>query len=152
VTPDVVADFSGVRIQETGPDRVSVDGATGRRRPDTLKVSLACRDGFIGEGQISYAGAGAVARAQLAADVIVDRLTRAAIAPSEIRCDLIGLSSLHGSRLAADSMSNTISAIREDTETVASDIEHVGQGFDSLDSRLGTLKHSAGEFVAKVAA
>jgi len=54
--------------------------------------------------------------------------------------------------LAADSMSNTISAIREDTETVASEIEHVGQGFDSLDSRLGTLKHSAGEFVAKVAA
>jgi len=103
VTPDVVADFSGVRIQETGPDRVSVDGATGRRRPDTLKVSLACRDGFIGEGQISYAGTGAVARAQLAADIIVDRLTRAAIAPSEIRCDLIGLSSLHGSRLAADS-------------------------------------------------
>jgi methyl-accepting chemotaxis protein len=54
--------------------------------------------------------------------------------------------------LAADSMSNTIAAIREDTETVASDIEHFGQGFDSLDSRLGTLKHSAGEFVAKVAA
>ncbi|MEO9132057.1 MAG: methyl-accepting chemotaxis protein [Sphingomonas sp.] len=54
--------------------------------------------------------------------------------------------------LAADSMSNTISAIREDTETVASEIEHVGQGFDSLDSRLGTLKYSAGEFIAKVAA
>jgi methyl-accepting chemotaxis protein len=54
--------------------------------------------------------------------------------------------------LAADSMSSTIAAIREDTETVASDIEHFGQGFDSLDSRLGTLKHSAGEFVAKVAA
>ena len=54
--------------------------------------------------------------------------------------------------LAADSMSNTIAAIREDTETVASDIERVGQGFDSLDGRLGTLKNSAGEFVAKVAA
>jgi len=103
VTPDVVADFSGVRIQETGPDRVSVDGATGRGRPETLKVSLACRDGFIGEGQISYAGAGAVDRARLAADVVVDRLKRAAIAPSEIRCDLIGLNSMHGSRLAADS-------------------------------------------------
>ncbi|MES1973157.1 MAG: methyl-accepting chemotaxis protein [Pseudomonadota bacterium] len=54
--------------------------------------------------------------------------------------------------LAADSMSNTIAAIREDTETVASEIERVGQGFDSLDGRLGTLKNSAGEFVAKVAA
>ncbi|GAA0314282.1 hypothetical protein GCM10009087_25860 [Sphingomonas oligophenolica] len=54
--------------------------------------------------------------------------------------------------LAADSMSNTIAAIREDTEMVASEIERVGQGFDSLDNRLGTLKNSAGEFVAKVAA
>ncbi len=103
VTPDVVADFSGVRIQEAGADRVSVDGATGRARPETLKVSLACRDDFIGEGQISYAGAGAVDRARLAADIVVERLKRGAIAPKEIRCDLIGLNSLHGSRLGADS-------------------------------------------------
>ncbi|MGY4397094.1 methyl-accepting chemotaxis protein [Sphingomonas sp. UYAg733] len=54
--------------------------------------------------------------------------------------------------LAADSMSNTIAAIREDTETVASDIDRVGKGFDSLEARLGTLKNSAGEFFAKVAA
>ncbi|MES2755235.1 MAG: methyl-accepting chemotaxis protein [Pseudomonadota bacterium] len=54
--------------------------------------------------------------------------------------------------LAADSMSNTIAAIREDTETVASEIESVGQGFDGLDSRLGSLQTSASEFVAKVAA
>lgn len=54
--------------------------------------------------------------------------------------------------LAADSMSSTIAAIREDTEMVASEIDRVGQGFDSLDGRLGTLKNSAGDFVAKVAA
>ena len=54
--------------------------------------------------------------------------------------------------LAADSMSSTIAAIREDTETVAAEIDHVGRGFDRLDGRLNTLKNSAGEFVAKVAA
>jgi methyl-accepting chemotaxis protein len=54
--------------------------------------------------------------------------------------------------LAADSMSNTIAAIREDTEGVASEIERVGQGFDLLDGRLASLKSSAGDFVAKVAA
>ena len=54
--------------------------------------------------------------------------------------------------LAADSMSSTIAAIREDTETVASEIEGVGRGFDLLDGRLGSLKASAGDFVAKVAA
>ena len=53
--------------------------------------------------------------------------------------------------LAADSMSNTIAAIREDTETVASEIDVVGRGFDGLDVRLANLKSSAGDFVAKVA-
>jgi methyl-accepting chemotaxis protein len=54
--------------------------------------------------------------------------------------------------LAADSMSATISAIRADTEAVASQIDRVGQGFAALDEQLGTLKGSASEFVAKVAA
>jgi methyl-accepting chemotaxis protein len=54
--------------------------------------------------------------------------------------------------LAADSMSNTIAAIREDTEAVADDIDGVGRGFDRLDARLGTLKFSAGDFASKVAA
>ena len=101
VTPDTVADFTGVRIEEAGHDRVFVDGATGRQRPDLLKVALACRDGFIGEGQISYAGSGAVDRARLAADVVMHRLKRAATSIGEIRCDLIGISSLHGPALSA---------------------------------------------------
>ena len=62
VTPDTVADFSRVPMVEAGRDRVAVDGATGGPRPETLKVSLGYRDGYIGEGQISYAGSGAVNR------------------------------------------------------------------------------------------
>ena len=54
--------------------------------------------------------------------------------------------------LAADSMSNTIATIREDTEAVASEIDSVGRGFDSLDGQLGQLKASASDFVVKVAA
>ena len=54
--------------------------------------------------------------------------------------------------LAADSMSATIAAIREDTESVASEIDSVGHGFEVLDDRLSTLKTSVGDFVTKVAA
>ncbi len=100
VTPDVVADFSQVRIEAAGEDRVQVDGAGGKARPDSLKVSLAYRDGFIGEGQISYAGAGAEDRARLAADVVARRLARSRVSTSEVRCDLIGIDALHGTRLA----------------------------------------------------
>ena len=54
--------------------------------------------------------------------------------------------------LAADSMSNTIATIRHDTESVASEIDGVGRGFDVLDGQLGVLRGSAGDFITKVAA
>jgi methyl-accepting chemotaxis protein len=54
--------------------------------------------------------------------------------------------------LAADSMSDTIAAIRVDTETVASDIDRIEAGFRSVDSQLAALETTTGEFVAKIAA
>jgi hypothetical protein len=62
VSADAVADFSGVQLVETGPDRVRVTGATGRARPERLKVSVGYLDGCLGEGQISYTGSNAAAR------------------------------------------------------------------------------------------
>ncbi|WP_109485875.1 acyclic terpene utilization AtuA family protein [Occallatibacter savannae] len=97
-TPDVVADFSGVAFSELGRDRVSVSGAAGRMRPSTLKVSIGYRDGYIGEGQISYAGPNALARAELARDILAKRL--AGLEISELRFDFIGLNSIHGTQLS----------------------------------------------------
>jgi hypothetical protein len=104
VTPDAVADFSRVTVTDVGHDRVAVAGATGRARPDALKVSLGYRDGYIGEGQISYAGSGAVRRARLAAAVARDRLERSGISRSDLRCDLIGVSALHGEAISTAAM------------------------------------------------
>lgn len=89
--PDVVADFSGVSLREVGPDRVAVSGATGHPRTGTLKVSIGYRDGFIGEGQISYAGPGALARARLASAVVAERFRLTGLAASELRFDLVGV-------------------------------------------------------------
>ena len=96
VTPDVVADFSHVTIETESANRVRVCGATGRQRPDMLKVSVGQHDGWIGEGQISYAGPGAAARARLAADVVAGRLALVGVTSTDIRYDLIGLDALHG--------------------------------------------------------
>jgi hypothetical protein len=96
LTPDVVADFTRVRLTDDGADRVRVEGGRGRARPDTLKVSLGFRDGFIGEGQIAYAGTGAVGRARLAVDLVVERLRMTGVDATELRCDLIGVNALHG--------------------------------------------------------
>ncbi|WP_037453522.1 acyclic terpene utilization AtuA family protein [Skermanella stibiiresistens] len=74
ITPDAIADFRNVRITATGQDRVEVTGGTARPRPDTLKVSVGYHAGFVGEGEISYAGANALARARLAGEILRDRL------------------------------------------------------------------------------
>ncbi|MGA8741775.1 MAG: acyclic terpene utilization AtuA family protein [Terracidiphilus sp.] len=98
LTPDVVADFSKVSFEELGPDRVLIRGGSGRMRPATLKVSIAYRDGYIGEGQISYAGPNALRRAELASAILAERLDHLQF--SELRFDLIGLNSIHGPQLS----------------------------------------------------
>ena len=98
LTPDVTADFFGVTLTDAGPDRVLVRGGAGRARPGRLKASVGCRDGFIGEGQISYAGPDAVARGRLALEVVARRLELAGVAAAEIRCDLIGHDAILGPR------------------------------------------------------
>jgi hypothetical protein len=98
LTPDVAADFSAVHVTELEADRVRVEGATGRPRPPTLKVSVGQLDGWIGEGQISYAGDGAGARARLASAIVTERLKLTGVTPVELRADLIGLNALHGDR------------------------------------------------------
>jgi hypothetical protein len=99
--PDVTADFSQVEVEEIAPDRVRITGGRGTARPDTLKVSVGYVDSFIGEGQMSYAGPGALARGRLALDIVRERLKLTGVAASELRFDLIGVDSLHGPELSA---------------------------------------------------
>ncbi|MCX5539318.1 DUF1446 domain-containing protein [Paraburkholderia sp. CNPSo 3076] len=100
--PDVVADFSGVRVVEEAQDRVRVTGGRGSTRTGTLKVSVAYVDGYIGEGQISYGGPGAVERARLALDIVRERLGITGIDTTELRFDVIGMNALYGDALVAN--------------------------------------------------
>ncbi|MBN8872539.1 MAG: DUF1446 domain-containing protein [Rhodospirillales bacterium] len=93
--PDVVADFSSVRLRPDGADRVAVSGGGGTERPETLKVSVGYLDSFVGEGQISYAGPGALARGRLALDIVRERLRLTGVRTSELRFDVIGWDAVH---------------------------------------------------------
>jgi len=106
--PDVTADFSQVKVEEIGKDRVRVSGGRGSRRTGTLKVSVGYVDSFIGEGQISYAGPGAVARGRLALDIVRERLKLTGVAASELRFELIGVDSLHGAQLSTRVVSTQV--------------------------------------------
>ena len=102
-TPDVTADFTNITFTQEGKDRVAVTGGNGRARPETLKVSVGYEDGFIGEGEMSYAGPGAVERGKLALDIVKERFAIANVQPEEVRYDLIGVNSLHGNTLSQSS-------------------------------------------------
>jgi Acyclic terpene utilisation family protein AtuA len=100
IQPDVVADFSQVTVTQIGPDRVSVSGATGRPATPTFKTSVGYIDSYIGEGQMSYAGPGALPRAKLALEIVRQRLELCGVKLTESRFDLIGLTALHGEALS----------------------------------------------------
>jgi Acyclic terpene utilisation family protein AtuA len=101
IQPDVVADFSQVRVEEIGRDRVRISGGRGSKRTGTLKVSVGYVDSYIGEGQISYAGPGALARGRLALEIVRERLQLTGVAASELRLELVGVDSLHGASASA---------------------------------------------------
>ncbi|MBO0495460.1 acyclic terpene utilization AtuA family protein [Pseudomonas sp. Marseille-Q1929] len=98
LTPDVTADFSRVGFVEEAVDCVRAQGAGGRARPEQLKVSVGYLDGWIGEGQMSYGGPGAVARAELARAVVLKRLELMGVKMQDVRAELIGMDALHGPR------------------------------------------------------
>jgi hypothetical protein len=99
LTPDVTADFSQVRIEEVGPDRVRLSGARGRPRPERLKVTAGFDGGYLGEAGVSYAGPNAQGRARLAAQVVEERLREAHGIQGPVRIDLIGVNSLFATAL-----------------------------------------------------
>jgi len=97
-----------------------------------LKVTLGYREGFIGEGQISYAGPGARARGELALAVLERRLQRRRLDALDYRAELIGVNAMHGPLLGADREPYEVRvrlAVRTATRAQA---EQVGQEVEAL--------------------
>ncbi len=95
ITPDVTLDFSQVTVNEIGTDRVEIRGVRGLPAPDKIKATVCFDGGWLGEGEISYAGPNCLARARAAADVLLERL-RLRKLDVQPRVDLIGVTSVHG--------------------------------------------------------
>ncbi|TNF71720.1 MAG: DUF1446 domain-containing protein [Acidobacteria bacterium] len=79
ITPDVIANFTTVRLADAGPDRVSVSGIRGGARTRYLKVSASYLDGYKAAGQITISGPKALEKAQLSADMVWKRLEKAGV-------------------------------------------------------------------------
>jgi hypothetical protein len=96
ITPDVIADFTTIKLEQAGPDRVRVYGIGGRPPTDKLKVSIAYRSGFKAVGTLVYSWPDALEKAQLADRVLRERLDRLGLAFDKIMTEFVGVSSTHG--------------------------------------------------------
>jgi hypothetical protein len=130
--PDVAADFSPVRLHEQGPDRVLATGAGGGPRPAKLKATIGWRDGWIGEGQISYAGPGACERGELALQVLQRRLSVIGLSRHEFRAELIGVNAMHGPRLGGERTPYEVRARLAVRCASHAEAERVGQEVEAL--------------------
>jgi hypothetical protein len=96
ITPDCVADFTGVRIRQVSEDRVAISGASATPRTETLKVTVCHRAGYVGEGHVAYAGPNVHERAEMAAAIVRSRVALRGLVLEDLRIDLIGMNALHG--------------------------------------------------------
>lgn len=131
--PDVIADFTTVRFTELAPDRIGVSGGTGRPRPETLKVSVGYLDSFVGEGQISYTGPGALARGRLALEIVRERLQLTGVATTETRFELIGVDAVRltePTQIGSDPLEVRVRVVGR-TETMAEALR-VGREVETL--------------------
>jgi acyclic terpene utilization AtuA family protein len=96
ITPDVIADFTTIRLAPEGPDRVRVSGIEGRPPTDKLKVSIAYRAGFKAVGTLVYAWPDALDKARRADEVLRARLDHLGLSFEQILTEFVGVNATHG--------------------------------------------------------
>ncbi|MEX0961028.1 MAG: acyclic terpene utilization AtuA family protein [Burkholderiales bacterium] len=133
ITPDVVVDFTTAKLEQIGPDRVRVTHISGKPRTPTLKVSIGCIEGFIGEDMFFYAGQGALRRAQLAKKILEERFRIVNLDAEELRIDFLGLNAIHGAMTPPDAPEPYEVAVRVAARTkTREEANKVGREVDGM--------------------
>lgn len=96
ITPDVIADFSDVRLTQVGDDRVAVSGVKGRPAPETLKALIGYENGYMGQGLVGYSWPDAMRKARKADEIIRKQISLYGIEAEEILSEYVGYNSIHG--------------------------------------------------------
>jgi len=133
ITPDAVVDFTDSDIVEVDKDKVRVTGMGGKKRTDTLKVSVAIKEGFIGEDMFFYGGPGCLSKAELAREVLLERFKIVGLEAEEIRIDFIGVNALLGPMAPKPKVEPNEVAVRVSARTkTRKEAEKVGREVDGM--------------------
>jgi Acyclic terpene utilisation family protein AtuA len=95
ITPDVIADFTTVSVEDEGENRVRLRGIRGRTRPETLKVSISYHYGWKATGTLVYSAPDAVLKAQVADAVVRTRLADEGLHYDKIHTEFFGRDACH---------------------------------------------------------
>jgi hypothetical protein len=106
ITPDVVADFTSILLEDAGTNRVRVHGITGKPATDKLKVSLAYRSGYKAVGSLVYSWPDALEKAEVANRILRERLERLGLKFEQILTEFVGANATHGPLAGPDSGRN----------------------------------------------
>jgi hypothetical protein len=90
LTPDVTVDFTSLRLHQVGQDVVRVEGARGKPAPDSYKVSLTYRDGYMASGMLVVHGPDARYKGQRCGEIVFERLRRAGVKPAQTNIECLG--------------------------------------------------------------
>jgi hypothetical protein len=95
ITPDGIADFTTIRLEQAGADRVRVSGVKGQPATDQYKVSISFSDGYKAAGGLIYAWPDAYAKARAADAMLRQRLERLGLKFDEILSQYVGVDATH---------------------------------------------------------
>ncbi len=95
ITPDCIADFTSIKLEDLGNDRVKMYGVTGYPETDTYKVSVSYEDGYSAVGSLTYSWPKALTKAKAADKILRERLQNLGLMFDEIRTDFIGYNATH---------------------------------------------------------
>ena len=96
ITPDCIADFTSIQLDDLGRDRVRVFGIKGREYTPSYKVSMSYNDGFSAAGTLTYTWPDAMEKARLADKILRGRLKILGVNFDEFRTEYLGYNSCHG--------------------------------------------------------
>jgi hypothetical protein len=96
ITPDCIADFTSIHLEDTGPNRVRVSGITGGPRPPTLKLSISYTNGWRAIGTLVYSWPQALEKARAADRIVRARLASLGLHFDDIYTEFFGVNACHG--------------------------------------------------------
>ncbi len=102
ITPDCVADFTSIKLEQAGENRVRFSGIKGRPYTPFYKVSISYTNGFKATGTLVYSWPDAFVKAKLADSILRQRLEKLGLKFDAIHSEFVGAGSCHGGILAGE--------------------------------------------------